>query len=736
MGLLGAAVVLVLAGAGGGAGSALAVTWSTVATPNAAGATHSALYDMACEPWSTNGCTAVGKKTTAGVSTPYAQYWDGSSWINVPTASPSGATAGELQADTCLFNTSCVAVGHYTTGSGTFSLAEAWNGGNWSIQTTPNPSGATDSRLRGVSCAVITACIAVGYSVSGTGVKSAMAQRGNSGTWSLQSVSPPSGATESELQGVDCTSSTFCVAVGRYNTNSSTYLAWSATWNGSSWTVRTVPSPSNAVRSVLLDVSCTDAANCTAVGGSRDASNKQSSFAVRWNGSSWVNQSTPNPTGSANTVLQNVSCGERNWCVAVGDWLTSTGPWQTMAQTWNGSGWSLDTTPNPAGATLSIFEGVACRFTCLTIGWSTSSSGIDTTLGASRPAPTWIQKTLPTPLSNEKLNDITCYVPNGCFAVGVGAGHARLYLGGTGSWVSYGTVEPTGADSSELHGAHCRYPSYWCAAVGEYTSGGSTLPYAASDDDSGAWDLHSVPSPGAPAALNDVDCNSSVACMAAGYFTDAGVKKTFSSFWNGSTWSTRTPLNAPGSTENVLNGIACPSSSLDCVAVGSALIGGVRQPLVQRWSSFTWAIHTSPLPSGASSGTLLGLSCVWTGPVTCMAVGEADSHAYAIRWTGSGTSWTVVPAPHPPFAQDSRFEDVSCASPTECVAVGHYSLPGAIKRTFAADWDGTSWTLHSTPNPGGTGNDLLGVSCVSSMVCRTAGYANNPSAFNLAATLN
>ena len=293
---------------------------------------------------------------------------------------------------------------------------------------------------------------------------------------------------------------------------------------------------------------------------------------------------------------------------------------------------------------------------------------------------------------------------------------------------------------SQLRGTDCTdRPSYFCAAVGEYNlSGGSQLPYAATDDDSGAWDVQTVPTPGgASAVLNDVSCFISDVCLAVGYFMDAGVAKSFSSFWNGSTWSTRTPLNAPGSTENVLKGISCPSSSLDCIAVGYARIGGVAQPLVQRWASPTWAIHTSPLPSGASSGMLLGLSCVWTGPVTCMAVGEADAHAYAIRWNGSGSSWTVVTAPHPPFAQDSRFEDVSCASPTACVAVGptrlrrdEKDLRGRLGRKRAGRC--TARRARAT-----TANDLLGVSCASSTVCRAAGYGNSGSGpFNLAATLN
>ena len=106
-----AAIAFMLANLALCAPLAQAATWSTVTTPNASGADHSALFDMACESQSTNACTAVGKKTTAGVSTPYAQYWNGSSWVNQTAAAPPGATASELQANTCLSSTSCVAAG-------------------------------------------------------------------------------------------------------------------------------------------------------------------------------------------------------------------------------------------------------------------------------------------------------------------------------------------------------------------------------------------------------------------------------------------------------------------------------------------------------------------------------------------------------------------------------------------------------------------------------------------------
>ena len=42
------------------------------------------------------------------------------------------------------------------------TVAERWNGKEWSVQTTPNPTAATHSLFEGVSCGSRIACTAVG----------------------------------------------------------------------------------------------------------------------------------------------------------------------------------------------------------------------------------------------------------------------------------------------------------------------------------------------------------------------------------------------------------------------------------------------------------------------------------------------------------------------------------------------------------------------------------------------
>lgn len=381
------AVTLIFASIAPGANAA---TWSLQTTPNPAGANHSYLYGIGCEPSSTSLCMAVGKSTTSGVDKVLAERWNGSSWALSSPESPLGSNGSTLNAVACSTTTWCMAAGSYSTTGGTFALAELWNGTAWTIEKTANAPEASATVLNGISCANGTsACTAVGYAIT-KGVTTAVAERWNGTSWSMQSVPLPAGALSSEFESVGCRGSSFCMAVGQYTSSSGERRSLSAIWNGSTWALKTVPEPAGATESVLLDVTCTGSVViCTAGGGYYNSSFLQETLIVRWNGTAWSLQASPNPIGSGASVLQGVVCAnaESTSCSAVGDWVDE-GQNVTLAEQWSGKTWSLESTPNPVGATFSALWDGMCRETteliCLAVGWSTNSSGVDTTLAEIR----------------------------------------------------------------------------------------------------------------------------------------------------------------------------------------------------------------------------------------------------------------------------------------------------------------------------------------------------------------
>jgi len=357
--------------------------WKILSTPNPSGASDTNLYDVSCEP-STNVCTAVGRSTASGVDSPVAQRWNGTSWAEQSAAKKSGATHTRLFGVDCPSETRCLAVGNHQSSEGPSLLSEIWNEGKWNVQTTPLPSGATSSELVAIGCSSTAQCSAVGSAMIG-GVKTAIAERWTSPTWALSSIPIPVEAKSSQLDGVDCIWSNFCVAVGRYTTSGGAVKSLIMFWNGT-WSLQAVTDPVGAVQSTLLDVSCTPTPNrCTAVGGWKNSAGEQFTLAYRFNGSStWTLQSSPNPSGSIESAFQDVSCATETSCTAAGS-SVGGGSTKTLAEKWNGTSWAIQGTPNPPGGAFNSLFGISCRSTaCMGVGWSTDVGGFDTTLAEIR----------------------------------------------------------------------------------------------------------------------------------------------------------------------------------------------------------------------------------------------------------------------------------------------------------------------------------------------------------------
>src|SRR5207248_10665487 len=98
------------------------------------------------------------------------------------------------------------------------------------------------------------------------------------------------------------------------------------------------------------------------------SSNAQYTMAESWNGSAWTIRSTPSPGSTYGNELSSVSCTSAASCIAVGSDYSSSGPQVSLAEGWDGTAWTVQTSPSlNSGATLS---GVACvpATTCTAVG--------------------------------------------------------------------------------------------------------------------------------------------------------------------------------------------------------------------------------------------------------------------------------------------------------------------------------------------------------------------------------
>jgi hypothetical protein len=132
-------------------------------------------------------------------------------------------------------------------------------------------------------------------------------------------------------------------------------------WNGRRWSTERTAEPRNATAWGLDAVFCSSRSACTAVGVYNTDARSGLMLVERWNGVRWSIQRTPNPAGAMSSSLSAVSCPSRTACTAVGGYYDAAGLHQrSLAERWNGVRWSIQPTPTPAGATGSGLSSVSC----------------------------------------------------------------------------------------------------------------------------------------------------------------------------------------------------------------------------------------------------------------------------------------------------------------------------------------------------------------------------------------
>jgi subtilisin family serine protease len=695
--------------------------WSLQATNEPAGSKASNLLASSCT--AAKDCTAVGfyKNSSETPLTLAARRNAAGEWSQQATPNPAGAKESYLEGVFCTSATLCTAVGYYKNSSGTpVTLAERWNGTEWTIQSTPNPAGATDSRLDGISCTSSSACTAVGSYVNSSGQKVTLAERWNGTEWAIQSTPNPT-TNVNYLRDVSCASASECWAVGQ-----GTYklgegkasVSIAVRWNGSTWTAQTLAEPSEG----LAGVSCTSSSACTAVG---------KGLAVqRWNGSSWSKQTAATPAGGTGMTFSGVSCTSATACTAVGSY--SNGHTIPLAESWNGTAWSVQEATDPVGtvtgATAGALEGVSCTSatTCTAAGTFTEPVLVKRMMVQRRgpDLPTVVTESA----SNVKSPRVTLNAivnPNG---------EATTYQFEYGTTTSYGSVapaapkemdrvEPGNVKVAELvaglePGTTYHFRIKASNAIG--TAFGKDKTFATPE-----WSLQATNEPAGSKASNLLasSCTAAKDCTAVGFYKNSSeTPLTLAARRNAAgEWSQQATPNPAGAKESYLEGVFCTSATL-CTAVGYYKnSSGTPVTLAERWNGTEWTIQSTPNPAGATDSRLDGISC--TSSSACTAVGSyvnssGQKVTLAERW--NGTEWAIQSTPNP-TTNVNYLRDVSCASASECWAVGQgtYKLgEGKASVSIAVRWNGSTWTAQTLAEPS---EGLAGVSCTSSSACTAVG---------------
>jgi hypothetical protein len=198
---------------------------------------------------------------------------------------------------------------------------------------------------------------------------------------------------------------------------------------------------------------------------------------------------------------------------------------------------------------------------------------------------------------------------------------------------------------------------------------------------------------------------------------------------------TSTPL--PSGTWTIVNSPngSLPDSVLNSVAVVSAKdvwAAGVSncrndtcsETLIEHWNGSQWSVVTSPNAKGTFNATnylaVISANDIWA------VGGTSDVHSYNAQtliehWNGS--QWSIVTSPNPGSHQNDLNSSVAI-SKKDVWAVGDFGGTGSsIVKTMVLHWNGSQWSTIQSPSAG----SLYAVTAVSKNDIWAVGVNGSPS---------
>jgi hypothetical protein len=500
----------------------------------------------------------------------------------------------------------------------------------------------------------------------------------------------------------------------------------------SNWSIVTSPNVNDGGQdNIIADVACASDNDCWSVGYHGTTSTSGNVFYLydtivqHWDGSSWSIVTSPNAANSISDVLNAVTCRSTSDCWAVGSYATAgSGFTQILTEHWNGSSWSVVPAPNVTGVD-NVLVDVACSSTvCRGVGYSGAPNAAQTLIERWNGTAWIIEPSANAGAGATSLRSVACDSVTDCWAVGsssTGSGGIEQtfveHWDGA-SWTPVDSPNSSTTQLNELNHLKCNSASD-CWAVGHFNDGQRDNALI-QHWDGFVWGIVNSPLPNGD--LNDmfdgVTCSSGIDCWVVGQSQDAnGGRHALSEHWNGSAWSLTPTPDGPGYS-SLLQNVVC-SSSNSCWAIGEAY-PQQAQTLTERWDGSVWVVIDSPnINQALRENVLNAVDCISASD--CWAVGYHHFQPLLTHWDGA--SWQAFDSPIPDDGISRTLNAVTCTSSNDCWAVGF-----AQGQSLTEHWNGTSWAIVSSPNSAGpyaTGY-LYGVACNSATDCWAAGASQTP----------
>ncbi|MET0557342.1 MAG: S1 family peptidase [Solirubrobacterales bacterium] len=332
-----------------------------------------------------------------------------------------------------------------------------------------------------------------------------------------------------------------------------------------------------------------------------------------------------------------------------------------------------------------------------------------------------------------RIEGVSCGSPTMCVAVGSENGYVRVKTWNRIKWSYSPAQNPAGAQEVVLRDVSCPSASF-CMAVGYYKASTGEIKTLAEKYNGSSWEVLSPPNRGGSTAanyFNGVSCFNATSCEVVGYYFPAvGTSKANGEYWNGSGWSSEVQLVAEESSNGgaYLKDVSCVAEK-ECYGVGYFLNKNAEwKQLVGTWYGGGWSVTVNPeAPAGSTGAWLEDVSC--SASFYCAQAGFYDDGTGVRRpliKSAAGGGFGIQSVVIPEGAVRTELFGVSCPTPSSCMAIGEYRVPGRAVRGIGYSYEGSGWVDHYPLNPAdqaeGDGTLVLqSVSCPRAGLCLGAG---------------
>jgi hypothetical protein len=344
-------------------------------------------------------------------------------------------------------------VGRYSDATGYKTLAMHWDGSAWSIVPSPNV-GSSFNHLFSVAAASSNNVWAVGASSNNNVLFQTLIEHWDGAQWSTI-ASPLAPGTSSYLYGIAAVAANDIWAVGYIQVGFSAQQPLTLHWDGISWSLVLSPSTAPTNKDTLWAVTALSADDVWATGSSVDAvSGDYRTLIEHWNGSAWSIVSSPNPSGSIYNFLWGITAASPNDIWVMGRSYTGNS-YPGLIEHWDGSAWSI--VPSPSDQFYTELYGGSAQSSAdvWAVGRQGGGFSNNLTLIEHWNGSAWSAVPHPEPAGSTEsyLYRVAGASPNDLWAVGAYLKNDTIYQTLIERYSSVPCITPTGVVSRKTHGS-------------------------------------------------------------------------------------------------------------------------------------------------------------------------------------------------------------------------------------------------------------------------------------------